>query len=310
MMPLITVLMSVKNDTNNFLSQSIKSILGQTFEKFEFIIIADGSDANTKNILYEYAKLDKRIILIEQDNLGLTKSLNKGIKLAKSKYIARQDFDDISHSERLAKQYKLMNSNKDYVVCGTFCKKIDINNKVIGKIKNSSYFSYHKKKIQYYNTLIHPSVMFRKQEIISIGLYNESFTCSQDYDLWSRVIKKNNITNLNEYLLNLRLHSNSISSKNNYTQRVYSFYIILKYKFPQYDSLIKSSIKLDPIDFFNLTIFKNKKFRSYTQALLYVLLYDKISFIRILNFSPLTIYYVAQYYLNRPSYIYFRLRYL
>ncbi len=101
----ISVIMAAYNDDKN-ITKSIESILDQSFDKFEFIIINDASTDNTGKIIEKFSQHDKRITVLENDkNIGLTKSLNKVIKIAKGKYIARQDSDDISLPESLDKQF-------------------------------------------------------------------------------------------------------------------------------------------------------------------------------------------------------------
>ena len=136
--PKVTVLMSVYNG-ERYLHESIESILNQTFKDFGFLIINDGSTDNTPKILKSYK--DQRIkIISNKNNLGLTKSLNKGIKLAKGEYIARQDVDDVSLSERLEKQVKFLNSYPSYAAVGTFTKIINEDSKVIFLLRNPIYF--------------------------------------------------------------------------------------------------------------------------------------------------------------------------
>ena len=113
----ITVLLSVFNG-EKWLKYSIESILNQSFRDFEFLIINDGSIDSTKKILEQYAKDDSRIRLIHQSNKGLTYSLNYGIKLAKGKWIARIDCDDIASPERLKRQYEFaLRTNSLLVGC-------------------------------------------------------------------------------------------------------------------------------------------------------------------------------------------------
>ena len=103
--PLVSVVMSVYN-SEKWLSYSIESIIEQTYTNFEFIIINDGSTDNSKVILNEYSDRDKRILVIHQKNIGLTKSLIKAIKLSKGDIIVRIDADDLSSKERIEQQLK------------------------------------------------------------------------------------------------------------------------------------------------------------------------------------------------------------
>jgi len=115
--PKVTVLMPVYNG-EKYLNEAIDSILGQTFKDFKFLIINDGSTDGTADILKSYK--DSRIkVTNNEKNIGLTKSLNKGLKMAKSEYIARMDADDISLPTRLQKQVEFMDSHPKVGVCGT-----------------------------------------------------------------------------------------------------------------------------------------------------------------------------------------------
>lgn len=119
MKPDISVIMSVHNE-ERFLGASIESILNETYKNFEFIIVDDKSTDNSLEIIKKYQKKDKRIRIIKnEENIGLTKSLNRALKLAKGEFIARQDASDISKKERLAEQINFLKENSDYSVVGT-----------------------------------------------------------------------------------------------------------------------------------------------------------------------------------------------
>jgi glycosyltransferase involved in cell wall biosynthesis len=112
--PQISVIMAVYNG-EKYLAEAIESILNQTFKEFEFIIIDDGSKDNSLNIIKRYAKKDSRIIIIKNEkNMKLAWSLNKGLKIARGKYIARMDSDDISLTDRLEKQYYFLEKKEIY----------------------------------------------------------------------------------------------------------------------------------------------------------------------------------------------------
>ena len=102
----LTVLMPLYNPQEEHLREAIMSILNQTFSDFEFLIINDGSTNNAEEVVLSFN--DERIRYIKQDNMGLASTLNKGIELASAKIIARMDQDDITHSDRLENQYKLL----------------------------------------------------------------------------------------------------------------------------------------------------------------------------------------------------------
>ena len=126
--PLVTVLMPVYN-AENYLAASIESILSQSYQNFEFILIDDGSTDNSKKIILSYK--DSRILCLSNDiNLGISSSLNKGIKVSSGKYIARMDADDISHANRLENEL-LMIQTENADICGCKWAVIDKNGTVL-----------------------------------------------------------------------------------------------------------------------------------------------------------------------------------
>lgn len=201
--PKITVLMSVYNG-EKFLRQAVDSILNQSFKNFEFIIIDDGSTDRTAEIVKSYK--DERIKFIQNEkNVGLAKSLNRGIQLAKGEYIARMDADDLSLPRRFEKQVKFMDKDPKIAICGTWLKLFGNNKSEIWKVPSD--FEKIKCLMLFYPAIYHPTVFIRKAFLERYNVYyNESFNCSQDYDLWTRVAEKAKISNLKEVLLLHRVH--------------------------------------------------------------------------------------------------------
>ena len=190
--------MSVYNG-EKFLRQSIESILKQSYIDFELIIIDDCSTDGSCSIIESYK--DKRIRFIKnKKNMRLPASLNKGIRLAKGKYIARMDADDISMPERFAKQVAYLDAHNDIVVVGGGFQAIDE--------EGNELYKYHPlkgEKLTKYclmpSPLVHPSVMMRRDVIVDNNLfYDEQYSSAQDYDLWQRVSKKFRIDNLNIHI--------------------------------------------------------------------------------------------------------------
>lgn len=210
-MPKVTVLMAVYNG-ERYLHEAIESILNQTFQDFEFLIINDGSQDSTKEIIASYQ--DTRIKLIDNEqNLGLTKSLNKGWKLAKGEFIARQDADDISEPERLAKQVTFLETNPDVVLVGSWYRDIDERGDLLAERKLPCSTASIRWEILFYCPFVHSAVMFRTQTVSEqIGFYDESFSYAQDYDLWWRIARKLEVANINEYLLKLRINPLSMTA--------------------------------------------------------------------------------------------------
>ncbi|HEC93681.1 MAG TPA: glycosyltransferase [Candidatus Atribacteria bacterium] len=207
-MPKISVIMSVYNG-EKYLKEAIGSILNQTFKDFEFIIINDGSTDDSSCILEEYAKKDSRIKVIHQENIGLTKSLNKAIRLAKGEFIARQDVDDISLPERLEKQLEVF-LGKPYIdLIASWYYIINEKGKIIVERKIPDVKTV-KKLLPLDNLICHTSVMFRKSKFLELGGYDERLKYGQDKDLW---MKMGNIEILNISLVKFRKHTSVVTKQ-------------------------------------------------------------------------------------------------
>jgi len=207
--PSVSVVMSVYNGSK-YLESSIKSVLSQTFQDFEFIIINDASTDNTEEILKRFN--DPRIkIAANPENLGLTISLNKGISLSKGRYIARMDADDISHPLRFEKQVDYLDKNQQCITLGTWIGFIDDTGSIFNIWKTSKKSETIKKELLVSNAIGHGSAMIRSAALKRIGGYNEIFHYAQDYDLWLRLSEIGDLQNLPEELYYLRFWPNSIS---------------------------------------------------------------------------------------------------
>lgn len=226
-MPTISVLMSVYNG-ERFLRKAVESILAQTFEDFEFIIINDGSSDGSSDILEEYASKDPRIILEEQENKGLIFSLNKGIDMARAPLIARMDADDIALPNRFQIQKDHMDQHPDIVALGGAIELIDENDNTFGKVQYPSQNSDMDDYI--YNRgspLAHPAVMMRTETVKSLGGYRDAYKHAEDYDLWLRMHKVGKIDNLQTTILKYREHTQKVSVQNAQTQALVS--VIARY---------------------------------------------------------------------------------
>jgi glycosyltransferase involved in cell wall biosynthesis len=201
--------MGVYNDSK-YLGLAIESILSQTFSDFEFLIFDDGSTDGSAKILDEYAAKDPRVKIIHQQNIGLTKTLNKGIKMAKGEYIARMDSDDISLPERFKKQVAFLDGRPDVAVISTFTKVIDKNGNEIGRHTPGTSHENIKKMSFFSGQLSHPAAMMRLSAIKEIGGYDEKVRYAQDYDLWLRVMRKYKVANIPEFLFLWRKTSGGI----------------------------------------------------------------------------------------------------
>ena len=181
----LSVIMSVYNSEES-LGDSIESILVQTYENFEFLIMDDGSDDNSPKILDDYAKQDNRIKIFKNSkNLGLTKSLNILISSSNGECLARQDSDDISSEDRFEKQLNYLSLNNLDA-----CTVRALGSTTNKAIPNISYYFPLNLIIKFKNPFVHGSLIIRKNVIESIGGYDENFYYSQDYKLMSDLLSR------------------------------------------------------------------------------------------------------------------------
>ncbi len=208
-MPLVSIIMAVYNG-ELFLNQAIDSILTQTFDDFEFIIINDGSTDASASILQNYAIRDARIQVYDQPhNMGLVAALNRGCNLATGRYIARMDADDISFPERLKKQVAYLEANPHVGILGTWAQVIDERSIKVDEMRLPIIPILAKWDLSFFNIIVHPSVMMRKSVVQELGYYQN--WPSEDYELWARSLTVTDITNLPEYLFCYRRYGKNLS---------------------------------------------------------------------------------------------------
>jgi len=214
--PLVSVVMSVYNGHIK-LSETIDSVLSQTLENFEFILIDDGSTDCALEILKEYKEKDPRVLLIQNgENLGLAASLNKGIQIARGEYIARIDADDICLPERFEKQVRFLEQNPSILILGSNITQIDDEGNPIREIRYATDPNELRWNMLFgiSGVIAHPCAMIRAQVFREGGFY-KLIRSSQDLELWSRYINNSPlpIYNLQESLVKCRWHKNSFSVK-------------------------------------------------------------------------------------------------
>lgn len=218
--PMVSVVMSAYN-AEKYIAESIESILSQTYDNFEFIIIDDGSNDTTFDIIKKYLLIDERVILISRSNKGLVVSLNEGILKAKGKYILRMDADDISFPDRITKQVSYMEENPLIGVCGTWIESFG-DGKKVSKHKYSSSDEYLKARLLFSTCFAHPSVIIRRSLLIDNNFfYDEGYLYAEDFELWTRLSNVTNFSNVDEVLLRYRVLNNSVTriADRDYTQR-------------------------------------------------------------------------------------------
>lgn len=216
--PTISVVMAVYNN-RPYLPAAVDSILNQTFRDFEFIIIDDGSTDGSGEWLEKKAKTDPRIRLYRQENIGLTKSLNKGIELARGEFIARMDGDDVSLLNRFEKQITFLNRPTEVVACGTFAKQFTSLGLIIADWEPPcSNEEILESLTQGGGAIIHPTVVMRREAVLQCGGYDDTYRHAQDYDLWCRLSEFGELANIPEVFLKYRVSRSSITTSQRSSQ--------------------------------------------------------------------------------------------
>ena len=214
---LVSFIMSTYNSEDT-VSKSIESMLNQTYQNIEILIVDDCSNDNTYEICENYSRTNKNIFLFRNNkNIGLTKSLNKLLNHSKGTYIARQDADDTSMPERIQKQFEFIESNK---LDGCSARSNIIGHRRV--IPGLSYFFPIKLIMKYKNPFIHGTLFIKKSVLSALGGYDERFIFSQDYKLMSDILEKGyRVSIIKTPLYNLNF-SNNISTKFKKEQQYYA----------------------------------------------------------------------------------------
>lgn len=220
----ISVIMPVFNE-EKYLHEAIDSILHQTFDRFEFIIIDDASTDNSLAIIQSYA--DERIVLIcNEQNIGNYPSRNKGLEIAVGKYICVMDADDVAYSQRLELQYQYLEACPDLWILGT-----GLDFSILG-MKWTLPSSHEQLMIGLLqdNVSLHSSLMIRTDVMRKYGGYDEKYVYSSDYDLMSRFSLAGKVENLPEVLMMYRWHASQISQLHRDEQKAFAYDIRRKYQ--------------------------------------------------------------------------------
>jgi glycosyltransferase involved in cell wall biosynthesis len=209
--PEISVIMPIYN-SEKFLEMAIKSILNQTFTDFEFIIIDDGSEDKSSEIVKNFN--DARIKFFEREKLGISEQLNFGIEKSSSELIARMDADDLCYKDRLKNQFELLKKNKSINLVGTNFYLIDEKSKIIGLKK----FPENQNEIEFMmpilTSICHASMMTYKKIITAVGNYSQISPYAEDQELFLRIISHGyRFYNIQEPLYYYRIANRKISKE-------------------------------------------------------------------------------------------------
>lgn len=210
MNPIVTVIMPVYN-AKRYVGEAIESILRQTFVDFELIIIDDGSEDTSVEVIKQYT--DPRIrFYLNEKNIGSAATMNRGMDLARGKYIARMDADDISLEKRLEKQVFFLEANKDVGIVGAWVRVIGDKKEYVWRYETDP--AREKSRIFFECSLAFPVVMMRKALLDKHLLrFDPEFRRAEDFDLWARASHCFPITNIAEVLLHYRLSDSQLSHR-------------------------------------------------------------------------------------------------
>ena len=218
--PRISVVMGIYNGAEH-LAFTIESVLSQTMTDLEFIIVDDGSTDETPELLERFANADSRLIVVTQENAGLTKALMAGCSQARGEFIARQDVGDGSLPNRLQKQLDFLEANPDVVAVGGGCRRIGPKGEFLGETVHDMN---PKEVTDYFLSdgigLSHPVSMYRREAYEAAGGYRSEFRFAQDTDLWFRMLRVGYLANVSEVLVELRNDVYGISSSSHDRQRI------------------------------------------------------------------------------------------
>ncbi len=211
--PLVSIILPVYN-AQDYLKESLDSILNQTYTNFEFIILNDGSKDESEKVILGYT--DPRIRYVSHPNMGLAGTLNVGLSLANGTYIARQDQDDISRPDRLEKQVRFLEEHPSVLLLGTRATIFSDSSSEVRVHDHATHPAILKFDLLFDNPFVHSSVMFRRKDIELIGNYNTDRSFFEDFELWSRFSSKGSVANLREVLVEYRHHDQGLSKTTGY----------------------------------------------------------------------------------------------
>lgn len=210
---MISVVMPAFN-SSNFIAKAIESILSQTFQDFELILVDDGSTDNTLEIMTHYSQQDNRIQVIQSKHVGCSRARNLGINQSKFPWVAVMDADDIALPKRFAKQIEAANANPQVVAWGTYVHHIKLKEEVLslqkhGVLTEEEFYDHRKRGDVPF--VIHPTSLIKKEILLRVGGYDQKFSYAEDFELFDRLSDHGFILVIPEPLLLYRLHSQSIS---------------------------------------------------------------------------------------------------
>lgn len=223
-MPKVSVVMPVYN-RESYVKQSAESILNQTLRDIELIIVNDASTDNTLNVIETIARDDRRVRVISMvSNVGIAMARNAGISAACSNIIAMLDSDDLAAPNRLQLQLREFELNPKLTLIGSFANLIDEQGKKIGTLTKPTAYNQIKSVAFFAGPFVQSSIMFRKDEILSVGAYRAEYNLIDDIDLYLRLVYSGKyVCNMPETLISYRVHPNQSDAGNRKKKALLSY---------------------------------------------------------------------------------------
>lgn len=253
---LISIILPTYNGAK-WIEKSIQSVIDQSYTNWELLVIDDGSTDDTSDIVSSMFVKDSRIRYIRNEvNLGIQKTLNKGIRESKGEYIARIDDDDLwSDTDKLKKQIEFLEQNPDHVLIGTGVIIVNENGDELFKYLLPETDQEINSKLLGKNCFVHSSVMFKKSTVVECGFYGEGIDTRhfEDYDLWLQLGVVGKLANINSYSVKYTMRKGSITDKNKLEVFKKMITHLKKYKntYPNYySSLLRAYARVIVYGFF------------------------------------------------------------
>jgi glycosyltransferase involved in cell wall biosynthesis len=200
------------HDGERYVAEAVDSVLGQSFGDLELVVVDDGSRDRSAEIVRAYA--DPRLrLLVNERNIGLAPSLNRGIAAARGEFVARLDADDVARPERLARQVAFMEAHPDVALVGSWHEEMAEDGTPGARVRVPTAHWDLRWHLHLYSPFAHSAVLWRRELVARVaGAYDEGLAYSMDYDLWWRISRRLFVANVPAYLVRLRTHASSMTS--------------------------------------------------------------------------------------------------
>jgi glycosyltransferase involved in cell wall biosynthesis len=209
--PTLSVLLPVFNGAT-YVESTIESVLSQSYSDFELLVLDDGSQDATPQILERCARRDPRLRIFRHENHGVGYTLQRGLSECGGRYVALIGADDLALPGRFEKQVSFLETNPDYVFVGGYLQIIDTGGRVIGLRRYPATDRNLRRTMLLYNPFGAPAAMFRREDALAAGGFTSRFWTCEDYDFFLRLAKRGKVANLTEALVSYRLHSNAVKA--------------------------------------------------------------------------------------------------